>query len=539
MQRIYTDLEDIMKKFSNFTDTLFRKNYSEFILLFIFTLCYSLLFNAIDFIRYPVKSGNAISTILLFVLSIFLVYYFFLLASINKILFNATVIITTFISSITLYYIILYKIRVYLLDTFILLIQTNVHEAIGVISIDLIVFTCIITLFSIAFLYLYNKKLTCSSLKNKFIVIILLTPLLFSLYFSRPVMPYSFFYAVKMYKQYVNIINQPKTDISQFPSTFDEKKNKDLIVIFIIGEAARADHFSINGYKRTTSPLIEQLQVISLPNINSFFGVTNQAVPLMLTRATNKSFEIANKETSFISIFNKHGFTTAWISNQDIIDNSYSNISSFANEAQILKQVIWNVSSKKDYSIINSKILDENMLPSVDHLLTLPNRKLIVMHCMGSHWEFHKHYPDSFLKFTPPCTVRNVSRCKQDELINSYDNSILYVDYIISEVIKRLLNKNAIVIYCSDHGEFLGEDGYYGHIPGISRKEITNPAMFVWMSSIYKKKNPEKYLNLIKNKDKNLPNYVLFHSILDAASIDGTVVNKNLSIFSKMKINND
>ena len=265
-----------MKKLHNFIDKLFRKNHSEFVLLFIFTLCYSLLFNAIDFIRYPVKSGNAISTFLLFVLSIFLVYYFFLLASINKILFNAIVIITTFISSITLYYIILYKIRVYLLDTFILLIQTNINEALGVISIDLIIFSCIITFFSIAFLYLYNKKLTYSNLKNKLIVIITLTPLLFSLYFSRPVMPYSFIYATQMYNKYINIINQPKTDISQFPSTFDEKKNKDLIVVFIIGEAARADHFSINGYERKTSPHIEQLQVISLPNINSIFGVTNQ-----------------------------------------------------------------------------------------------------------------------------------------------------------------------------------------------------------------------------------------------------------------------
>ncbi len=527
-------LATTLKKLFNTFKSLQNSQYAPIIVIFLFSVIYSLVFNAIDFIRYPVKYGNIwINTVLLFILTIPLVFYYFLVASINKTIFTVITLITVFFSSITLYFIILYKIRIYLLDTFILLLQTNPHEARGVISIELIIMTISITLFTAVFLYKYNRIYSkVMFTRTKVISIILLSPILLLLYFSRPVIPYAFLYAINMYNKFQTIINHPRTDISQLPSSFDEIKNKDLTIVFIIGEAARSDHFSINGYARETSPNLKKLQVISLPNIDSIYGVTNRAVPLMMTRATKDNEDVTYKENSFISLFNKHKFTTAWISNQDLIDNSYSNIASFANEASIKKQIIWSKKDNKDFSVTNAAILDENMLPELDELLKIKNRKLIVLHCMGSHWEFHKHYPVTFIKFTPICTTSNVSRCDRDELVNNYDNSILYADYFISQVIQRLMNKYAIVIYCSDHGEFLGEDGYYGHIPGIQRKEITNPAMFVWMSDEYKKRNPEKYSNLLKNKNKHLPIYILFHSILDAASIQSEVVDNSLSIFS-------
>lgn len=529
-------LTTTFKRLFNAFKSLQNSKYGDIIVILIFSVIYSLVFNAIDFIRYPVKYGNTfVNTTFLFILSIPLVFYFFLTASINKIFFTIVTLVTTFLSSALLYFIIVYKIRIYLLDTFILLLQTNPHEAKGVISFDLLIMTLSITIVTALFLYGYSKFHFNIKLKRiKIALIIILSPILLILYFSRPVMPYAFFYAINMYNKYQTIIHQPRTDISTLPSSFDEKKNNDLTVVFIIGEAARADHFSINGYARKTSPNLEKLQVISLPHIDSIHGVTNKVVPLMMTRATKQNEDIMYKETSFVSLFNKHGFSTAWISNQDLIDNSYSNIASFANESSIKKQIIWNKKDNKDFSVTNAAILDENMLPELDELLKIKNRKLIVLHCMGSHWEFHKHYPATFIKFTPICTTSNVSRCNREELVNNYDNSILYADYFISEVIKRVMNKNAIVIYCSDHGEFLGEDGYYGHIPGIQRKEITNPAMFVWMSDEYKKRNPEKYSNLLQNMNKHLPIYILFHSVLDAASIQSKAADNSLSIFSTM-----
>jgi len=134
-----------------------NKSKIDILLVIVFSVIYSIIFNAIDFIRYPLKSGSTFDTTLVFILSVILVFYFFLVASLNKILFNFIVLVSTFLSSLALYYIVLYKIRIYLLDTFILLIQTNLHEAMGVVSPDLLIVSGIAVIISIVFLYIYNN----------------------------------------------------------------------------------------------------------------------------------------------------------------------------------------------------------------------------------------------------------------------------------------------------------------------------------------------------------------------------------------------
>lgn len=497
-----------------------------------FSIVYSIVFNLIDFVRNPVKSGFG-ATMLLFLLSVLLVFFFFLLASLNRILFNAIIIITSVLSSIALYYVMIYKIRVYLLDTFILILQTDTQEALGVISYDLILFVLIILFLTLFFLKKYNKKERFKGYISRIIILLILSPALITLTKSRIIMPYAFPYAFKMYNDYMENISRPRTDISKTETAFNNSKNSDLTVILIIGESARADRFGINGYHKPTSPNLEKAGAISLPNIDSIYSVTNQSVPLMITRASEQTFDLIYTETSFISIFNKHGFTTAWISYQDVIDNSYSNIAPLSNEADIKIQMDINPAVKSGISIDRGKMLDEAMLPDMNRVLNHDSKpKMIVLHCIGSHWDYNKHYSDELQKFNPICTNSNVSRCGMDELGNSYDNSILYTDYFISQVIEGVKNKNSMVIYCSDHGEYLGENGNYGHIPGVRSRELTNPAMFVWISDTYKKNNPEKHRNLMKNRNRKYTTEIIFHSILDAASISGPIIDRKLSIFA-------
>lgn len=512
----------------------FTKNCGIYI-IFAFSCFYSFVFNLIDFIRYPVH-GDFFSSAGLFLLSVILVFLFFLSASLHKTLFNIVTVITVLLSSITVYYVFVYKIRVYLLDTFILLLQTDVNEVAGVISYDLVILIAVMMALTAFFLRYYNHNATFYGYRLRLVIILLLSPLLFTLSKSRVFMPYAFPYAIKMYNRYISTITKPRYDISKIPTSFDKAKNTDLVIIFIIGESARADHFSINGYHKPTSPNLERLNAISLPNIDSVFGVTNKTVPLMITRASEHTFDTIYSETSFISIFNKHGFTTAWISYQDVIDNSYSNIAPLAHEASIKVQMDFHPYIKSNFGVDSGKFLDEIMLPELEKVLKNYNDpKFIVLHCQGSHWNYNLRYSDGFQKFNPICTTNNVARCGREELNNSYDNSLLYTDFFISQVIERVKLLNSIVIYCSDHGEFLGEDGYYGHIPGHRRKEITNPAMFIWMSDVYKKKNPEKLQNLLQNKYRSYTTQIIFHSILDAASITGDIIKQELSIFQKHK----
>jgi glucan phosphoethanolaminetransferase (alkaline phosphatase superfamily) len=359
----------------------------------------------------------------------------------------------------------------------------------------------------------------------------LLLPSVFSLYGSRVFMPYAFPYAVKMYYTYLSDMKKPRIDISKIPSTFNNRKNNDLNIIFIIGEAARADHFHINGYDRPTSPYLEKAGAISFPYINSVYSTTATSVPRMLTRWSDNN-EIISSETSMISIFNKHHFATTWISYQDILGNHFSNIAVLANEAKRKRDVGFIHTPNLGFLLNIGKTLDEKMIPGMQQALKEGRPRLIVLHCMGSHWIYRMDYPDDVAPFSPACHFNNPVLCPHTELINSYDNSILYADYFISAVIEKVKRLNAVVVFCADHGEFLGENGNFLHPPGRNEKEVTNPAMFVWMSEIYKSRNPEKYRNLIKNRNNAYTSEVLFHSILDAASIEGAVIDKKKSIFN-------
>ena len=124
-----------------------------------------------------------------------------------------------------------------------------------------------------------------------------------------------------------------------------------------------------------------------------------------------------------------------------------------------------------------------------------------------------------------------MSSCTKEEMINSYDNTILYTDYFISEVISKVANKNAILFYLSDHGELLGENGKWLH--ASEGEPLHRPAGFIWMSEIYKSKNLNKNEILIENSSKNYRTDYFFNSILDASNIQSENTNKLRSIFYK------
>jgi glucan phosphoethanolaminetransferase (alkaline phosphatase superfamily) len=124
---------------------------------------------------------------------------------------------------------------------------------------------------------------------------------------------------------------------------------------------------------------------------------------------------------------------------------------------------------------------------------------------------------------------RIVSNCDSIEIVNSYDNTVLYTDYIISEIIKPLLNKNAIMIYISDHGEALGENNMWLH---ANESEIMHhTAALVWMSDRYKSNNKRKHSFLLQKQHKKQKTDFVYHSVIDAANIKTDVIDKELSIF--------
>ena len=122
-----------------------------------------------------------------------------------------------------------------------------------------------------------------------------------------------------------------------------------------------------------------------------------------------------------------------------------------------------------------------------------------------------------------------ISSCTSEELINSYDNTVLCTDNFLHNIIDKLKDKNAILFYLSDHGESLGEEGLWLH--AADSPPLYNPACFIWMSPAYKESNLDKYTILRKNSGRRYRTDFLFHTITEAAGMKGGVIDHDFSLF--------
>ncbi len=350
-------------------------------------------------------------------------------------------------------------------------------------------------------------------------------------------LPFNIFYSIyeynKKFKLHISKLDQ-KIDLTKKHSFNIENidDSEPITVVLIIGESMRGDLLSINGYDlRDNTPLLRsRSDLISFTNAKSSTTSTRGSLPYILTSAVVPNFQQALSEKSIISIFKSLGFTTSWIGNQGIFGTFETTYASSALEADHLL-------IRKDFTkmIPDRTVYDTDMLPAINARLNMEKgNQLIVLHMFGSHWIFYNGYPrDMENKFMPECMDNIISRCNKEKLLNGYSNTIKYSDYFLNEVIKLLENKNSFMIYASDHGYSLGENGNYANayskddnIP----KEQLNIGMFFWGSKKFYNKNPDLF-NLINNKKHNPINHdFIFHSLLDCAKVKSSYINKGLSV---------
>ncbi|MFZ2170985.1 MAG: phosphoethanolamine transferase, partial [Methylococcaceae bacterium] len=277
----------------------------------------------------------------------------------------------------------------------------------------------------------------------------------------------------------------------------------------IIGETARADNFGIYGYIRNTTPLLQKEKNIFLfRDVRSCGTTTLVSVPCLMTRATRENLKPSKEETSFVSIFKKLGFKTIWVSEQAKFDRLNNGISSISNEAEKAVFQDNNLTLKlrqfKDY--FHNELQSSN------------SEKLAVFHMIGSHFPYHLRYPSEFRHYIPTCAYSNSfypNECPHDALINSYDNTIIFTDYFLAGVIDALREKNAIMVYVSDHGEYLGERGNFIHGQETDDAEVRHVPMIWWASDEFIKLHPEKVRNMRSKLHDKLSHDNIFHSVLD------------------------
>lgn len=305
-------------------------------------------------------------------------------------------------------------------------------------------------------------------------------------------LPYTVFNGVEDY------YSAPKFNLNKALPTVTTLTDS-LNIIFVLGETVRADHLSINGYQRETTPLLAKQNIISYPNVFTSNTYTAASLPQLLT---DKEIAVdKEKYTSIYSVAKAANFKTTWIGNQTLE-------SSFAAIVETNENVLLVDKFKSEYSF--NKELDETMLPVLEGILGSNNTQLITLHMMGSHWYYENRYSDAFRKYKPVITSKYIPSVTQEEMINSYDNTILYLDYFLNEVIETAKANPipTVVFYVSDHGESLGENGQFLHAG--EAEEQTNPAMLFWFSDRFKQRFSSQVKQISEAKNSDVTTNVVF-----------------------------
>lgn len=334
-------------------------------------------------------------------------------------------------------------------------------------------------------------------------------------------MPYVFYSSTTQYLDNRKHITGHRDTFDRVPVSMTAPKDS-IKVIVVIGESLRSDHLQLNGYSRPTTPkLAKEKNLISIPGMYTEPYFTHTSVPRIMTRADSINPDRAYKEQSFISLFRKAGYHTLWISNQDM-STSYAY---FMHEADSL---IYANSGKSFYDY--DRWMDIDMLPHFNREALKHKLNLTVIHSIGSHWWYDAHYDTGCAPFHPTADSRIVSELSHEQMINSYDNTIVETDHFLSELIETIRNRNAILIFISDHGESLGENGIYLHAE--DSPELHNPAAFVWWSDKYEHNYPHIIDALRKNAGNRHTTDKIFHSVLDAGQIQTPVHNPKQSFLN-------
>jgi lipid A ethanolaminephosphotransferase len=299
----------------------------------------------------------------------------------------------------------------------------------------------------------------------------------------------------------------------------------DINFIFILGESVRADHIQLNGYNRETSPkLFKRKNIISYSDLYTPLTHTAASVKQLLTNKSVNDIVKSNKVYSLFSILNASNYKTSWIGNSTIV-KSYAPIIRSNQHVELID---------KFRSIMSfNKALDEEMLQPFDSVLKTSKNQFITLHMTGSHWYYENRYSAEFRKFTPVTDSKYIPSLGPQEIINSYDNTLVYLDNFIDTVIASVekTHTKSIVMYVSDHGEILGEDGRWLH---AQESEVSkNPAMITWYSDELLAAYPESVKALKENQHKRVTTDFFYHSVIDLYKIENFNYNKNQSIFRK------
>jgi len=314
--------------------------------------------------------------------------------------------------------------------------------------------------------------------------------------------------------------------------TWTTRAHKSLTVI-VIGETARAKNFSLDGYQRPTNPLLSTVpDLVNFSRTYSCGTDTAQSVPCMFSGLgrRNYTYERAIHQEGLLHMLRRAGFSLLWRENQSGCKGVCKGIAT---------EFVTTTQYKKFYELGGS--LDENLLTGLqDRVDKFAGDGVVVLHAMGSHGPaYYQRYPADFERFRPACKESQFSRCTLEEIVNSYDNTIVYTDYILFRLIELLQANDAkgtatAMIYVSDHGESLGEGNLYLHgLPRAIAPDVqTHIPMLLWLSPKFRADFHVDIGCLQRRGSEQTSHDNFFHSVLGLLDVRTKVYDRKLDVFA-------
>ncbi len=432
--------------------------------------------------------------------------------------------------------------------------MTDLGEIYDLLSWRLLIYILIFTVIPCIFVFKIKikKQHTLARLKKDVLFILACTSGIFLLVFMSSKFYASFFREHKEIRYKVNpvhgIYSAAKIITSKLKSQNhhfeqigldakipDSDKARDLVIL-VLGETARSDRFSLNGYDKKTNPLLEQENIVSFTNMFSCGTSTAYSVPCMFGLGGSDKFEherVKSMDNVLDVLSHTSDVNILWRDN-----NSDS-------KGVALRVKYEDYKSSRTNTICDEECRDEGMLVGLQaHINSVKEKDiLIVLHQMGSHGpSYYRRYPKQFEKYVPTCNTNELEQCSFEEINNTYDNTILYTDYFLHKVIQLLkINSDKFetaMFYISDHGESLGENGIYLHsLPNlIAPQEQKHIPAIMWFGGVMKDEINIKSLR--KSKDKIYTHDYFFNTLLGLFEVETKVYRKEIDILSPYYLRN-
>lgn len=312
------------------------------------------------------------------------------------------------------------------------------------------------------------------------------------------------------------------------------------VYVMVIGETARAMNFSLYGYQRDTNPRLSTTTgLVTFSDVTTQSNTTHKSVPMLLSQASATDFERLFHEKGILQAYREAGFHTVFLSNQRPNHSFIDFLGEQADQWLFLKTGDANQAGRElaGATSKDGNYNDADLLPILDKILNQKRKKeFIVLHTYGSHFNYMERYPREMAHFLPDthCEAKQENR---PDLINAYDNTIRYTDFVLSGVIERLRKHGGMsaMLYTSDHGENIFDDAHklFLHAsPRASEYELRVPFL-VWTSQSFRQLLPEVSRALYANSHKQAQSSrSAFHTMLNIGGISTRYLQTHMSLAS-------